>query len=275
MANLLLALAPQLKLVRIKPIHLLKAEDRDDFDSAIAQTETVIHQPISSNFKEFAIDAIKERFPDKRFLSFPSLYFLGYYPWLMYLRKPTGGTLKGPLGDYHDERIVRAYIDGLPVEETVQRLANEPLDASFVETEFAKLEQREAGLDTRSVDYLRAHYRERKLFYVMNHPSNEVMIQIALQLLDKLGIEVDQRCRSIAESRPDYLRSAFAPIDPAVRALGIYAPDESNYGVVIDGDIHRWNTSEYVAACFDLYSRVGDMPALYRFAMARRLALGG
>jgi hypothetical protein len=275
MANLLMALAPQLKLVKIMPIHLLKTEDRDEFDRAIADVEIVIHQPISSNFREFAIDAVKERFPYKCYLSFPSLYFLGYSPWSMYLRKPTGGTLKGPIGDYHDERVVNAFINGLSVQEAIQRLAIEPLDTSFVDKELAKLEQREIGLDVCSVDYLSEHYRDRKLFYVMNHPSNEVMIHVCLQLLDKLGIVVDRECLSIAERRPDYLRTVFSPIDPAVRALSITATDDGDYGVVIDGNIHKWNTSEFITACFDYYSKVDDMPALYRFASARRIALGG
>ncbi|MCP9802611.1 hypothetical protein KBY75_03405 [Cyanobium sp. T1G-Tous] len=276
MANLLLALAPCLEWLRVKPIHLLKADDLAAFDHTISESEVVIHQPIGSSFGEFGIDSVKKRFPDKSYLSFPSLYFKGYHPWLMYLRKPTGGTLKGPVSDYHDERIVRSYINGLTVREALQWLSSVELDSNFIGAEFAKLEdrEREGRLDARSVDYLRSHHRNRKLFYVINHPANEVMIHLATQLLDKLGLAVSPSCRENAERRPDYLRTSFAPIDRAVRALGINAEDDGCYGVIADGIKLTYNLDEYVEASFDCYSSEADMPALYDYARARRLVLG-
>ena len=272
--NLILALAPELTLVRSKPIHTLKADDRDDFDRVIAEADVVIHQQIGASFKDYAIEAVKQRFPEKRFLSFPSLYFTGYQPWLMYLRKPAGGTLKGVLGDYHDERVVRAYIDGLTIDQAVDRMGVEAVDAGFFEAEFTKLELRETGLDARSVDYLREHYRKRKLFYVMNHPANEVMIHVALQLLTRLGLAAEEEGCKRAASRPEYLRTTYAPIDATARLHGIDAPDESSYGATVAGKMCRWSQTEYVAASFDQYSAIDDMPNLFRYALARRVVLG-
>lgn len=276
LANLLMALAPSLEWLRVKPIHLLKADDISAFDYAISDSEAVIHQPIGPSFDYFGIDSVKKRFPNKQYLSFPSLYFRGYHPWLMYLRKPTGGTLKGPIGDYHDERIVKGYINGCTVQEALQFLANSELDGSFIDEEFERLDERacKSKLDAQSVEYLRSRYRSRKLFYVMNHPSNEVLIDIAIQLLDRLGLSVGQSCLEDARRRPDYLSTSFAPIDPAVRALGINAVDDGRYGVISDGCKVTYSVLEYIEASFDAYSREVDMQALYNYAQARRLLLG-
>ena len=276
MANLMMALAPCLEWLRVKPIHLLKVDGLPYFDSTISESEVVIHQPIGSSFGDFGIDSVKKRFPDKHYLSFPSLYFRGYHPWMMYLRKPNGGTLKGPVSDYHDERIVKSYINGCSVYEAVQSLVNVELDSSFIDEEFARLDERacESKLDAHTVQYLRSHYRSRKLFHVMNHPVNEVMIDIATQLLDRLSLAVSQSCRENAERRPDYLCTSFHPIDPAVRVLGINAVDDGCYGVIANGSKITYNLVEYVEASFDCYSREDDMQALYDYAQARRKALG-
>lgn len=274
MGNLIMALAPLLTYVRVKPIHTLSADNLDDFDRVIDGVDIVFHQPIGSNFKDYDINLVKQRFPTKRFLSFPSLYFSGYHPRLMYLRKSSGGTLAGVIGDYHDERVVSSYIDGLTFDQTVQRMTGEAFDISIYEAEFAKLEKREAGLDAHSVDYLREHYRKRKLFYVMNHPANEVMIHVALQLLRLIDIEAEDIGFKRAASRPEYLCTTFAPIDAGARCCGIDAPDDGEYGAVVAGKMCKWSLTDFVAASFDQYSAINNMPALLQWAQARRLVMG-
>lgn len=274
MANLLMTLAPSLEWKRVKAIHLLQSNEVKEFDHAISDADYIFHQPIGSKFKEFSIEAIKTRFPSKLFISFPSLYFKGYCPWLMYLRNPKGGTLKGPIGDYHDERIVSNFIKGLSIKETIDDLCSHKVEDTFFNIQFANLESRESKLDAQSSEYIKTNFKSRKLFYVFNHPANDVMIHIALQLLSKIQIGIDQSSIEVAKSRSDYLRRTFAPIDHAVKRLGVSAFDDGCYGAVVDGVSVSYSVDEYVDACFRSYSTVPNMPALYEHALDRQRTIG-
>ena len=163
------ALSQKLRYQRIKPIHQLETADLVDFDKIIDTSDIIIHQSISSIFSDFAIEKIKLRFPDKLYISFPSLFFLGYWPGMMYLRKPSGGTMKGVLGDYHFRTVVSAFLEGKSVSQTLKIFSEQSVDNDFFDREFLKLDAREESLDVKSSKFLIENFQQIKLFHVMNH----------------------------------------------------------------------------------------------------------
>lgn len=274
--NLLKALSPGLIYSRTKQIHLLNENELDVFNSQVESSDIVIHQPISDNFKEFAIEKVKSRFPGKQFISFPSIYFRGYHPWLMYMRKPGGGTLQGPLGDYHDERIVQDYINHKTKDESLMHLVSEcDLDkGGFYAREFDKIESREEMLDTKVGKYLQSNFQYRKLFFTFNHPANEVLIHVCIQLLQKLGMPPSQESILLASSYPNYLSTSIAPIDTAVNDAGCVASDDGCYKRRLDKMTSVWNRAEFIDACYKVYSNIENIEEIYNFAKSRQLKMG-
>lgn len=83
----------------------------------------------------------------------------------------------------------------------------------------AKFREREKNWDIKIIDYIMENYKTRKVFYDAKHPTNLVMYQIAIKLLDYIGIEGDDI------SCPINLGGYETPIYPEVKeVLGL------NYG---------------------------------------------
>ena len=105
-------ISPQFKRVLFPAIHLIDLSKLDRIWEILDKVDIIIHQPISDSFGELGIESLMLKYPDKKYVSFPSVYFDGYFPYLGYLRRPAGGTVKGVLGDYHDFRVLEAFLQG-------------------------------------------------------------------------------------------------------------------------------------------------------------------
>ena len=108
----LLSIAENLEIVRIPPVHTIAAKDHARHIDELAKADVIIHQPIGETFGPLSTRSLQSNFSAKTLVSFPAIYFAGTIPQLAYLRIPGGGTLKGPLGDYHDRRIVSGFLNG-------------------------------------------------------------------------------------------------------------------------------------------------------------------
>ena len=120
LANIIKQSSCDLELVPVATVHKLDKSKPELFLNILSSVDIIIHQPIGDNFGSLSIERIKEVFPHKTYISFPSVYFDGYFPNLMYLRKPGGGTLAGLIEDYHDRRLVEASLKGMTPEEAVE-----------------------------------------------------------------------------------------------------------------------------------------------------------
>jgi hypothetical protein len=277
LANILTGLSGELTWRRVKPIHLLTNADKAVFDSTLEEVNLVIHQPIGGNYKEFSINSIKNRFPNKIYISFPSLYFRGYAPWHMYLRLREGGVLKGPLGDYHDERIIRSYLLGRSVAQAVKELEDPNGDGDeLLNIEFEKLSVRELELDVQSLDFIKSEFTKNKLFYVMNHPSNLMMSEIALRITRFLNLSISRNAIESVQRRPEYLRALEAPVDNVIKKfVDVKFQCDELYRDSRSGHPVTRTRFEFVRDCFELYERFDDFLNIYDFALERRARMEG
>lgn len=275
MANIISTLAPSANHIRVKPIHTLIESDLPSFDESIKNSDLIIHQPIGESFKSYSINEIKNRFPNKQFISFPSLFFTGYWPWMMYLRMPTGGTLKGLTGDYHDQRIVESFINGKSVPETILTLENTPLGKDFISEELNKLQIRERNLDAKSSEFIAENYQNEMLFYVMNHPSNSLIIHCAIQLLEKIDIKITNSDLSKAKLLPDYLSNIFTPVDSVARKTFDIITNKSDlYTLKEVNSLNQWTMSEYISNSFEIYKNTSDIEKILEYAINLKIKIG-
>ena len=57
---------------------------------------------------------------------------------------------------------------------------------------FEEFDSKERKWDIRIVDYIKKNYKEKKLFYDINHPTNEVMEKIAMGICKLLNIPIEK-----------------------------------------------------------------------------------
>lgn len=122
-----------------------------------------------------------------------NLFFDGYFP---QLAKSTARLLSHiqqsglfPFGD----KYVDGFLEqGKTLSEILSRVKREdfiPLDEikKGAESSLKELERREKTADVKIVDYLRAHYKEKQLFYSTNHPCCEVLDEYARRIFQFIG----------------------------------------------------------------------------------------
>lgn len=158
----------------------------------IKSCDFVFNQRVASDYPvEFARpDFLKNTFGD-RSISWPNVYFDGYFPGIQYLYLQSGKVV-GPLADYHFDFVRSAWAHGVEVNELCRSFRSGPLATSFVaqaDRSLNELRRREDGLTVRMSDWIVARWRYEKLLFVMNHPGNPTLLELMRRLLRAAGID--------------------------------------------------------------------------------------
>lgn len=182
----------EVEINRVPAVHTIKGDRANVILDAVAASDVVIHQPIGANFGPIATNELKDAFPNKRFVSFPSIYFGGLLPHLVYLRLPGGGTLQGPLGDYHDRHILRSFLTGISEAECLAGFSSSPVDAKehFQECLEESI-RRDAEVDLPVMDAVQDRIPFHQTFYTFNHCDNFILWTVAQRALKLLGVAAD------------------------------------------------------------------------------------
>lgn len=200
-------------------------------------------------------------------MSFPSVYFAGTLPHLAYLRLPGGGTLKGPLGDYHDLRILKAFQGGQQQGECLSNLDDFEVD---IKAHYgACLEEsmrRDALTDIPVMELVQDRIQEHQTFYTFNHCDNAVLWSVAQQTVSKLGVAIDGQAKP---PQSKLLGGVIAGIPRSVtEGLG-FAWHNDTY--IVSGA--RIPNKDLVAGFYTLYEEIGNFETILnhnrtRFALA-------
>ncbi|MBM9613218.1 hypothetical protein JWJ90_02845 [Desulfobulbus rhabdoformis] len=279
LSNFIDRLSPSITKKKIPAVHTLDKNKPEELFAQIDDVEIIIHQPIGSSFGELCIDNIKTKFPLKKYISFPSIHFDGYFPNLMYLRLPTGGTLKGTIGDYHDSRLVEAAINNYSTLDTVDmlsRLKNRSEVISEIDISLERLRAKEKFLDINVSEYIRKNLLNRRMFYVFNHPNNEILIYVAKAVYDQLSISIDEKALANCYKVPDYLNKSQAKIDSSVLSImDSVIKDDELYANRLDPENHQvYTLEEYVDNQLYAYKNISALGDIYNFAIEKRKAIG-
>lgn len=217
--------APQLEVVRTPPVHTVKPEGVAAVQALLSSANIVLAQPIGADFGLLSSEALRSQAGSCEWITFPSIYFGGLFPHLVYLRQRNRTHLRGPLTDYHDRRIVTSYLAGHDVAECARDMADRDVVACrrhFNEAVELSI-SREADLPIRVMDYVMENVALRRTFHTFNHPENGVMWHVVQQFLTLLELPM-------AVERPpinQYLNEVSAAIPPEMsEAVGLKFIDD-------------------------------------------------
>lgn len=180
--------------VPIPPVQTLREIDIQEVISKVESADLFIYQPITTSHnrpKELSSDFLtKVVKPRANSISFPSIYFDGYFPHLQ--------TFKGyvsTLNLVHDYVIAYSCAIGLSEGETFEliqdeNLYSEKLSSKLADSSLKKLEYRESqfNIDIKVSGVIRENYRRIKMFNQFNHPRRVVFKHIAESIMRKIGI---------------------------------------------------------------------------------------
>lgn len=191
LGRLLSAASSMVEIIDVPPVHTIPKSELEHWAEYVAAADCVIHQPLSDVFGALASHRLKEQLGDKT-ISFPSIYFAGTLPQLIYLRKPTGGSLQGPLGDYHDIRILNGFLRGLTPEACARDLESTVFPAhQHYTTCVSESIEREEKLDIRIMDEILERVQTTQTMFSFNHPDNNILWSVTKKLLQCLELTVD------------------------------------------------------------------------------------
>lgn len=183
------------KCLPIKPVHRLVEKDVPEVINKIKAADLLIYQPIFSSparpetlSSEFLISKTKY---GAHKISFPSIYFNGYFPHL--------DSFKGYVNELnlvHDYFIAYSCSIGFTEKETIELIQKEnlyPKDLSLrlVKQSLKNLKNRETQfhIDIKLSDFIEDNYRHIKLFNTFNHPNKDIFRYTAESIMREIGIE--------------------------------------------------------------------------------------
>ncbi|GAA0770038.1 hypothetical protein LRH25_31025 [Ideonella azotifigens] len=210
-------------------VHLLKDADESVYTPEFEAADLILAQQVADGYPcgFVTTSALQARYGGK-LRSWINLYYAGYNPELTYIRPSTGGALHGPLGDYHHRFIFEGWKSGQSVAECEQRCLDVALHgkrfADAAEAPWPELERREATADVKILDYLREHVLRSRLFHTMNHPTRQLLLELATRVLKLEGLAVD----GVGPGAAEPLGQFRLPVNPFVRASqapGFDGPD--------------------------------------------------
>lgn len=186
----LMQLPDQIEIVHLPPVWLVDESSRLEVLAKIASCDLIFAQRLGNSFKlaDLRTDNLKNEFRGK-VVSWPNAYFDGYFPDIGYFYS-TQGKIVGPLDDYHFGFIRESHAAGLDINSCTQIATT---DAIFerrpdpIAHSLTCLAEREQALDITISDYVATHLANRRLFYSMNHPTNELLGEILQRLFGFVG----------------------------------------------------------------------------------------
>lgn len=265
LGSLLGQLSSDLQIVRCPAVHTLSASDESILTDLVTNSDIIVHQPIGERFGPLSSAKLIERFPRKTYISFPTIYFGGLFPQLLYLRKPAGGTLRGPLGDYHDSRIIDCFISGENTQVCYEKVLSDSNDyIDDFENSISVLEERDSVVDITVADFIKNAAQERPCFYTFNHPDNGILLEVAKAILTRLGLSFD--ANATVRQKP-YLGGVSAAVPTRLAEhLGV-SWRRDNYGT--DAQVMEWQP--LIEDFFQCYRTTDNFASIVHFNKTRKV----
>lgn len=179
--------------------------NQEDFTNMIHKCNVIITQPIHDNYRNLEYLStsyiIKHKQPNCHLIIVDSCYFNFYYYDLTY-KQFNNDTLHNPC-DYHYHKMIDCYHQGHSIDyyinnvvnnidlissEELEKIANDSLD----EMNKRYIQNKENYKNSTIIsiyEYVKQNYKQKLLFYSMNHPTKYVIQFICEQLVNILNIK--------------------------------------------------------------------------------------
>lgn len=205
----------QFEILHVNDIHLLSSQDIDLIYELLPTVDYFVYQHVE-NYRgdsRFNTNNLKQELkPHAKHFSFPSLYFRGYTPAIIYLNDSSGSLT------YTDANIYYLIHRGWSTE-AIENLIQS--DEFYTPAEYIKIVShtireisfREAQnlVDLHVSDFIIDNFACQKLFYTFNHPSKILMLFVAGAALKFLGLNLATNSAKIDESSINFIQHPIYP----------------------------------------------------------------
>lgn len=221
-AQILSLLNSNIEITTVAIVHLLKSEDKKDYWSFFDQADLIITQQIADNYPcTFVQTNFLKSYYLHKMITIINLYYLGYTPDLMYIRNTAKGTLKSPLGEYHNKTFLEAFRKGLTVQEAMQNYSdyeyNKRQYSGIAEQSLAELKKRELHSDISITDFMEERMFKERLFFVFNHPSKKLLFELAKRVLIARKIPIEAKF---------IINNYKEPLDKIIVPINVYESEK-------------------------------------------------
>ena len=210
--------------IKIFPVHRLIPQETTIPANVLKQARLFIYQPVNNVHGDRSTEDILSKLPSNcQCISFPSLYFKGYFP--QYCQNPVNQVIKPnhPYGviPSGDTNIISMLEEGKSVPEIIERLS----DPDFYSEEFllnnlnetlGELAKCESQLSIKVSSFIKDNYQDYYLFHNHNHPTDILGIYVVNQILNLLNLPGLDYELSLKNPQRGVLDSIQVPIYPSV-----------------------------------------------------------
>lgn len=178
-------------------VHHMHSSFSPEFEAALQKADFIFGQQIADSFpvEQVRTSRLRDLYA-KKLVVWPNLHFYGYGPDVDVLRDAEYKNFSGPLLDYHSDKILFGFASGWSVTATAELLksvtAFDSLYAASYADSIKELQRRERDCDITASDLIEEHYRSKRLFYIMNHPSAFLVKLLADRFLSVLDLRKNQ-----------------------------------------------------------------------------------
>lgn len=255
--------------VRLKPVHRIGLDEIHSLKKNLISTlDLVLAQPISDEFRGGGFGT-KEILTENKYakkILFPSMQFYGYFVGMRnlkfkknvlaqeYIKQKTGINLNDL---FHYDFILRSYLDNTSVEEvnnlffSIDLYNKEFLNNELLKTiNHLKIKEQEYDVDIKISGYIESNFRYRRLFYTPRHPTAELFVYVASEIVTYLGNKILDENTITRMQRKDPLSHISYPIpESIVKNLDLKFDDKLMKTELITLDI-----LEMIKVYYQLYS---------------------
>ena len=236
-------------------------------DRVLQQAKLFIYQPVKNIHGDLSTESILNKLPiDCQRISFPPLYFTGYYP--QYCKNPTNKVIKPnhPFGifPHGDSNIIKMMEEGKSVAEIVEKLS----DSDFYSRDFlldnvdnslAELARRESELNIKVSEFIKAQYQHHYLFYTQNHPSDILAVYVVNQILNLINLPELEDALSLENPMKGTLDPVQIPIYPSViKHLNLAFVDDNTAYKHDSFCTNKMTFARYISEYVDLHRSVTE-----------------
>jgi hypothetical protein len=192
------AFKQQFELVNFpNPVYMMSNKDWPEILQVLEDIDLLIFQQVGDAFghllsSEHLAANVK---PGAIKVSYPSIYFNGYFVEVDYLRGLPGTV--NQFSEYHDMNVALNYLNSDTPQQAIEKSLAQIQDPDFysprdvlsrVQLSIDELKSREADLDTHVATFVEEHWQTGQLFFSVNHPARQIMLEICYQILKLLNI---------------------------------------------------------------------------------------
>lgn len=218
------AAAGRWRTLRMPPVHELEAGDLPHLRTVLASTTYLVAQPVVDGYRDLPLGTreVADLLPQHaRIAMFPSIRWAALYPTQVIVRVP--GLGDPPAVPYHDLRVLLAASEGRapvfgPIHPDGVRAVRDDSAAQL-----RARQTRHATVDAATI----LQRAGAETTWVINHPHNLVLREVARALLAALGLVGD-----ITDPGRVLLGDLRAPVHPGtLQALGIEGTPREQWSV--------------------------------------------